>query len=121
GHAATLRERLRRRDRPLVRVEDRVAYQLRADDGGADAIKPQFGVGLLSLGIVDAADDTWHMERVLGDLRRQNVAIVTVRDGDEAIHLRDSGATQHNLIGPIADHVRSGKVTSQAYKRGAAD
>src|SRR5215471_2309288 len=86
-YTTALRQGLRRRDTRRVGVEQRVPYQLRADHRGTDAIESQLGVGLLSLGVVNTADDPRHMERVLGDLRRQDVAIVAVGDGDETFGL----------------------------------
>src|SRR6185436_2421096 len=88
-------------------VATRAQYVIENDGGdgrgGADGVQPQPAVRILADGIVEAADDLWHVENEPRHLGRHDVAVVAVRDRDEGVGILDACAAQDIFIDPGAD------------------
>ena len=70
-------------------------------------------VGLGALWVIDAGDDARDFEDVFRNLRRHDVAVVTLCDGHEAVGVLDARSPQHIGVGSVADHLVALEVAGQ--------
>ena len=101
-------------------LEQSLFYVLGAFDRGADGVQPQLLVCLGALWVIDAGHHARHLEDVLGDLRRHDVAIVAFGDSDESVGVLDTGAAEDLGVGAVADDLVALEVVGQDAALGRA-
>jgi hypothetical protein len=82
-----------------------------------DGRQPQPSIRVFTHRVVDSADNFWHLEYKLGNLRRHDVPIVTISNSDKDVSALDAGPTQDVLIDPRANDCLASKVRGKAIER----
>ena len=89
-------------------------------DRGADGVEAELLIRVGPLRIVNAGDDVWDLEDVLGDLRGHDVPVVAFRHGDKTVSVLGAGAAQDVYVCAVADHLVAFELSRQnASCRGA--
>lgn len=83
----------------------------------ANRRQPESTIGVLPHRIIDADDHLRDVEDLPGNLRRHDIAVIPIGDGNERMGLLDPGRSQDVLINPGADDGIAPKFGSKAPER----